>query len=613
MSKKMKRIFIPITAIILLFLAASPGFAQNPITATVDRTALSTDEIVTLAVVVSVDGQPVMPSLAGFNVLGTGTSSQISIVNGSMNSTIVYNYHLQPTQTGPLTIDPISLTVNGQTYTTQPITVQVTQGTGQPQRTPASGRAAMPNIQSLFGSQTGRGGFGSSLLDEVFGNRGGGGSGFVEAGVSNPAPYLGEPIVYTFRFYQDSGNVFGMMDQPQYTPPSFTGFWAEGQDGQNRYRAQGNDGKIYDVTELTSVLVPSKMGEITIAPARLTTSGFFDAGGQMASEPIVVNVQPLPAGAPANFSGGVGQFAIEAGVDTTRSKVNEPITWKVTLSGRGNINTVSDPIWPDMQNWRSFESEATVNTQVQEGQIVGNRVYERLLVPQAEGEFVIPALKFSTFDPVAGQYQTISTQPIPVSVAPGAPGTPTSTTPTPAPIPEADGKEIVEQMATDIRYLKPVPSKLSQVDGPITASPLYWLAWGIPLVGLMGNFGWQRRRNFWQNNAGLARSSQARKKARRALAQAQKQNGDIFKNAGQILTTYLADKLDQPVLGLTHPALIELLTERSLKPELIERVHICLSDAELGRFSPDAGTPDHARNLLKEIDILIGDLETQLS
>jgi hypothetical protein len=32
----------------------------------------------------------------------------------------------------------------------------------------------------------------------------------------------------------------------------------------------------------------------------------------------------------------------------------------------------------------------------------------------------------------------------------------------------------------------------------------------------------------------------------------------------------------------------------------------------LGRFSPESSDPAHAANLLKEIDILIGDLEKEL-
>jgi hypothetical protein len=146
-------------------------------------------------------------------------------------------------------------------------------------------------------------------------------------------------------------------------------------------------------------------------------------------------------------------------------------------------------------------------------------------------------------------------------------------------------------------------------DGAITASPLYWLAWAIPVATLVGNVVWQRRNAYWQNNAGLARSSKAHKKAKQALSQARKQKQDRYSAARQILNTYLADKLNQPVVGLTQPRLAELLAERGVDARLIERVNICLLEAEMGHYSPDASNPDHATNLLKEIDILIRDFE----
>ena len=80
-----------------------------------------------------------------------------------------------------------------------------------------------------------------------------------------------------------------------------------------------------------------------------------------------------------------------------------------------------------------------------------------------------------------------------------------------------------------------------------------------------------------------------------------------------MLAGYLADKLDRPVAGLTRPALAAVLAEHGLDPALIERVNTCLAEAELGRFSPEAGHPAHAPNLLTQIDNLIGDLERKLS
>ncbi|GAB4441337.1 MAG: BatD family protein [Anaerolineae bacterium] len=614
MTNKVKPITIIFAAAVLAMFAAVPALAQSPITATVDRTGLTTDDALTLTVSVSGDGQPLLPSLSGFNLLSSGTSSQISIINGAMSSQVIYTYILQPAQPGPLTIEPITLQQNGQSYTTAPITVQVSPGTGRPSAAPQMPQmpGMPPSLQQFF-NNSGFGGLDpfNSFGGDPFGQTGSGDPGFVEAGVSNASPYVGEQVVYTFRYYQPADDFFGALDQPQFVPPAFSGFWSEGDSQQRQYQAQDGSGRPYNVTELNTVLIPTKTGELTIEPGRLVTpGGFFSQGAELTADPVTVTVQPLPGGAPAGFNGAVGQFDISAGVDTAATTVNEPVTWQVTLNGRGNIKTLADPQWPDLPNWRSFESAATVNSQVVDGQLAGSRHYERLLVPQAAGDFTIPALEFSFFNPATGQYQTISTEPIPVTVAPGAgansPQAAAAALPAPS---DAAAGTLTTGSALP---LKPVGS-LQRATAPLVESPLYWLAWLVPLLGLVGNFAWQRRQNFRAGNPELVRSSNAAKQARQSLANARREQGDeLYRQAGQLLTTYLADKLNRPVLGLTLAGRTELLRQHGLSVELIDRVNQCLSAAEQGSYSPGAAGPAHAQNLLTEIDRLIRDLDSAL-
>lgn len=588
-----RKIIISLTAIILLFLAVAPIQAQgqSPLAATVDRTALSTGEILNLTVTVTTDlatmPQPLMPSLAGFNMLGSSTSSQISIINGAITSQVVYNYQLQPTQTGDLVIEPISLTMNGQNYATPPITIQVSQGSAAsaPQPVPSTHQTA-PTSTEFNGQEL-----------------------FIEAEVSNPNPYLGEQVIYTFRLYRIA-DVFDMFDQPYFEPPAFTGFWSEGQPAQNQYQVQAG-GAIYNVTELTTLLFPSKVGPLTIEPALISVpGGFFRSDQRLQTEPVSLEVKPLPANAPASFNGAVGQFSLSSTVDATATKVNEPITWQINLNGYGNLKAAPEPVWPELPDWRSYDSQASINTDNQNGQMGGYAVYERLMVPLKEGQFTLPALEYSYFDPTTGQYQTLTTEPIPVTVAPGdGVVSPSPASPPPA---ETSPAETVVQTAADIRHLKPVPTELSFGEQPVTQSTLYWLAWGVPLVGLVGHLAWKRREQYWQNNRGLARSSQAYKKARKTLARASQSKQDIYSVASQLLTDYLADKLDQPVAGLTQPALAELLDEYSVPTNLIVRVEDCLTTCELGRYAPGADQPAHAENLLQELEALIRDLEKAL-
>lgn len=579
----MKKLFIPLLIVLGFLASATVGLAQGQdvITAQVDRAVLSTDETLTLSVTVNASASnlpnPTLPALDGFNIVGTGSSSQISIINGSMSAQMVYNYRLQPYQAGELVIEPVSMTIDGQTYTTDPISIKVVQGTGQ----------AAPVTPINPTAPTSRGFAGQDA--------------FVEADVDNPTPYLGQQVIYSFRYYE-AADRFGF-NQPSYQAPAFTGFWSESQTEQNQYQVQAG-GRMYRVTELRTILFPSKTGEVTIEPAQLSIpGGFFSRGANLQTDPVTLEIKPLPAGAPASFNGAVGQFTIDSSVDSSSGRANEPITWQVTLSGRGNLNTLPDPQWPDMPGWRSFDSQATHNTQMQDGQVVGSRVYERLLVPQREGDFTIPALEYSYFDPAEERYQTIGSQPIPVSIAPGD-GTGTQSY-TAEPANEAAGKA----PSAETPDLKPAPAQLALSGAPVTASPLYWLAWVVPALGLVGNFFWQRRQQYRLANPEAVRRSQAGKKAKLALKQVSSSDQQPYEAAVLVLTTYLADKFGQPVAGLTRPALRQLLIEKGVETELSKQVVACLNEAETGRFAPQTDDLASAADLIQTVDTVIEDLE----
>ena len=64
--------------------------------------------------------------------------------------------------------------------------------------------------------------------------------------------------------------------------------------------------------------------------------------------------------------------------------------------------------------------------------------------------------------------------------------------------------------------------------------------------------------------------------------------------------------------GLTQKALAELLAGQSLNADLIERIKACLTTAEMGRYSPEAGDPEHADHLLKDVSNLIDELDKTL-
>jgi hypothetical protein len=558
----------------------SPLLAQdNPVTATVDRTNVGTDETFNLTVAVNGTtgaAQPELPVLDGIQVLSSSSSTQVSIINGKASSQVAYTYLLQATRAGDLEIPAITVNVDGQNYATAPISIHVTQGAAPP--APA----------------------GSTAPGGVAASQSEGGDFFVEAAVDQPTLYLGQQLIYTFRFYQ----AVDLFDQPSYKPPEFGGFW-HGQKSEQSQAMTNVGGRTYRVTTLTTMLFPTTAGERTIEPAHLTIpDSVFQRGGALQTAPVTVTVKPLPEPAPAGFNGAVGQIVISATVDVANAKVNEPVTLHITLQGKGNVETWPEPTLPTLTGWRVFNSTAKSSTNVVDGQLTGSRRYEQLLVPTTAGELTIPAIQYVYFDPVHGNYQTASTTPFTINAA-------AANAETPIPRVTLNDQSAVEPVRDDIRHIKSAPTVLRTTQPPLTSRSLYWAGWLLPLLLLGADFvwrGWQERRG---RDPVALRRSQAQKQAQQRLAQARKQATDPHQVVGPVLIDYLSAKLNQPLTGLTQNALADRLSQHGIDASLVEQVTAVLTRSEIGRFAP-LSSSNAAGDLWQAVTTLLAELEKVL-
>jgi len=587
MNKKLKLTLVTALTIIALLIVAVPSFAQvNPIQAEVDRNNLTTDESLVLTITVQGLGnnvsEPEIPYLDGLNIVGSSTSSQISIINGKSSSSKVYQYRLQPARPGDVVIDPILVNIDGQTFGSDPILIQVEQGTGaaQSQSLGAAAPAADPNHSVEVSNELN----GQDL--------------FVEAIVDNQTPYQGEAIDYTFRFYQ----AVNLFRDPNYQPPSFTGFWTDTEPFQTDYTVDAA-GRTYRVSEVHHTLIPTANGNVSIDATTLNIPGsLFERDQVLQTRPVDVNVQAWPQGAPADFKGAVGKYNISAKVDATETKVNEPITLEVILTGEGNIDTAGDPVWTEGDEWRSFEEKANTTSAKQDGKIVGQKVYERLLIPTREGQLTIPEISYSYFDPETAVYETINTGALTVNVLPGA-ATTTALNTTAAAAP------IQPEINNDIRHIKLAPEKSADAT-PLTGKTWFWLLWLVPLGLVMGQAAYKRRETYWTNNSDKAKHKKAASNAHKALQQAAKNGQDPYQSAVQIFNQYVEDKLNQAVTGLRRTDLSQLLSNNGINTNTVEDVQKFLETCEYGRFAPTGNGMDE-KQILAFTETLIEKLEQQ--
>ena len=419
---------------------------------------------------------------------------------------------------------------------------------------------------------------------------------FVSASVDNERPYLGQQIAYTFRIYQSLEASLSSV-RVRYNPPGFAGFWDSQETQQDEY-TETIDSNEYRVVELRTLLFPSVVGAVAIGPAVLEVSaGTSGTTSRLESSAVAMEVRPLPAGAPASFTGAVGRFDISASADSTEGKVNEPVRLTVNISGEGNIEALPDPAWPEFAGWRVIESPGSSDSHVVAGQITGSRTYEIILVPEKSGGLTIPEIRHSHFDPLSEQYVQADTPLIAVTVA-GADGSP--------PVPQLPA---ADQQGPEMRPLKKVPPSLRQAGTGLADSVVYWVVWGIPGLAIAGAVAWRRRRATQEAARAEAQRRSALPDARAVLARAVASGEDPGVAAANAVLSYLSARLEIQLSGLTREALLRRLGEAGVQPELRERVNDCLTEGESARYTPPAGGPagaaghaDHALQLMGELE-----------
>ena len=129
----------------------------------------------------------------------------------------------------------------------------------------------------------------------------------------------------------------------------------------------------------------------------------------ISTDPLDINVRPLPLPAPASFTGGVGQFKLESKIVPNNAAVGEPITWTLELSGTGNWSDIAGlPSRSVSQDFQVIQPQA--KRTVEEGKLFdANLVEDVVLVPTKPGTYTLGSVAFSYFDPKSGKYETIST------------------------------------------------------------------------------------------------------------------------------------------------------------------------------------------------------------
>jgi hypothetical protein len=156
------------------------------------------------------------------------------------------------------------------------------------------------------------------------------------------------------------------------------------------------------------------------AEATIPAEGIESHKVTLQSKPASVTVKPLPeAGAPASYKGAVGNFAIEAMLEKNTFTTDDAGKLMVVINGEGNLQLVNAPDiqWPN--GFEAFEPSTTDDFVKTTVPVSGRKIITYSFTIAQPGNYILPAIKFSYFNPKQGKYKTDSTKPITFTVTKG--------------------------------------------------------------------------------------------------------------------------------------------------------------------------------------------------
>jgi hypothetical protein len=393
-------------------------FAQVQFEAKVSKASLGINERLRIDFMMNEDGDNfIPPAFEGFRIVG-GPNQSVSYqwINGRKSFDKTYSYYLMPLKKGIFTIKPASIEINGEIYKTNTIKINVGNAVAEEKDPYAGGNPYYQQQQQQQQAPSGKEGV--HLVAEI----------------SNPNPYLNEPITVVYKIYVS--NTSAVRGWQEVDNPKYNNFWSQNIDIKELKvqlgKYQGEDYR-YAVLRKT-VLYPQKSGKLEIEPLTLdieveVPSGQYDFFGRplmtvgnkkVSAGAKVISVKPLPeAGKPVDFTGAVGNFNFNVSPSKTQLKNGESFDLKVSVSGRGNLKlfTLPKPVLPSALEMYDPVHKENVTTPLTG--MTGDISDSYTIIPQYKGKYPIQPITFSYFDLATKTYKTVSSNPITIEVLDG--------------------------------------------------------------------------------------------------------------------------------------------------------------------------------------------------
>jgi hypothetical protein len=371
------------------------------------------------------------PAFNDFRIMsGPSESSGMSIVNNKVTQYKALLYILKPLHKGRLVVPGATAMVDGKKMQSNKVIIEVGNPTASPQNvSPFPGIPSyreVPEEDFILEEN-------ESAEEKIKQNL------FVKLELDKTTAYIGEPIVATYKLYTR------LRSESRVTKrPSMNGFSVYDMiepDGAGPYPEKLN-GKSYMVHIIRKTqLFPLQEGSFELEPVELDNSIRFlrrgndddvtqgqspldkmfddllpEASGKwedhrvtLSSQSQIVTIKPLPEGAPASFNGAVGKFILKGNLKDSTVSAGDNAVYELTIEGSGNLPLVNAPQWQLADTFEQFDPAVSEDINKMVSPMQGTKKIIYTFTPSVAGNYQLPSIEFSYFDPSTSQYKILET------------------------------------------------------------------------------------------------------------------------------------------------------------------------------------------------------------
>ena len=337
--------------------------------ATINSNNINANEVITLTI--ELPDSNVQPNLAplnqDFQIVGRASSSQTSIINGSVSSQHNLSINLAPKRAGKITIPALML---GNDHTS-PFNIVVNSLGNSSNTNPTT-----PTIPD------------KALL--------------LKTSVDKTSGYVGVPISLTLKLFYAVNISNVTLEQF-----SIDGAHTDTNSKSKQYQTTEN-GHPYMVVQQTFIVTPDSVGKITIpaihANGRIDNNPnnilFINSGQPFSvqSQPISLNIKEIPPQVDPTKWLPANNVVVSENWSNTSNQVSvgDPITRTITISATGvDASVIPELIFDKVESVNIYPEKSQKNTNTQANQPVGSKTFKVVYIPNKDGEVKFPAIKIN--------------------------------------------------------------------------------------------------------------------------------------------------------------------------------------------------------------------------